>query len=243
MEYEEGLPKLLFEDLQSDNPGTVAFAARAIGDLLSVQHPMQEQVHEDFLALGGHSTLLHTMRKWTKVATIQSELAHCVARMVLGDALWHKDSNNTLIASFLKMGGLHEIYRAMVGFSNSAAVQANGMSALANLCSGNDKSEDERVELPIADVAKHFVLNLEGVPLVTNAMKTFPEEEMVQEHGCWLLNNLCRAGGREEASVIKSKALMVVAASVQYFPNNESIEKDAHDLMNAVLSGEKKKES
>ena len=175
-----------------------------------------------------------TMRKWTHIANIQAELSHCVARMVmLHGGVTGEGIDDTLVSAFIQMGGLHTIYHALVSFAASTEVQTNGMLALANLCGNFEAASSQQA-------AKRFVFDWEGVPLVTKAMTNFPEEELVQENGCWLLNNLCRAGGDQEAAVIKSQALMVVAASVQHFSKNANIEKDAHDLMNAVLSGDKK---
>jgi hypothetical protein len=235
MEYDTGLPTLLFEGLQSDNPDTVALAAQALSDLLSVHAPLQAKLHEDFLALGGHSILVVTMRKWSHDATIQAEICHCVGRMLMlfgGDKGGGIDEN--LVASFVTMGGLHAIYQAMIAFPDFANVQTQGMLALANLCSDFGAASSGRA-------AKQFVVHFEGVSLLTQAMKAFPDDELVQENGCWLLNNLCRAGGSQEASVIKSTAFMAVAASANRFPDNEHIEKDAHDLMTTFLSGVDKK--
>jgi hypothetical protein len=231
MKYDDGWPKILFEGLQSENPGTVARATQELDDLLNILPPLREQLHKDFLDLGGHATIVLTMRKWPGNAKILSGLCLCVGRMVmLHDGENGDGTDANLVSSFVKMGGVHTLCQALVAFADTASVQSNGMLALAKLC-GNCEAESS------GRVVKLFVGELQGVSLVSKAMKAFPDEELVQENGCWLLNNLCRSGGHEEASVIKSKALMVVAASIQRFPDNVNIEKDAGNLMKAVLSG------
>lgn len=225
IKYQDGFPKLLFQDLQSNNSTVVLNATMELDSLLG---GCPEKLQNEFLPLGGHAVLITTMQKWTHHGVIQSHLCRCIAGMIATYNKTKSAAGLDLVSSLLLMGALDQItVGALLKYPTFPSIQLDAMHAVSHLCGGTS-----------SDAAKRFVRELDGVSLVTKAMRVYAGIEDVQEQGCRLLNTLCRAGEHEEAVAIKNTALTVVAASVQSYPDNPSIEKDAHDLMNAVLSGE-----
>lgn len=240
IKYQDGFPKLLFQDLQSNDSNTVLNGAMELDNLLGCSNACPDKLQTEFLNLGGHAIVLTTMQKWNSNVNIQSHLCRCIAGMILtynrGKKRSSEGDENDLVSSLLLMGTLDQItIGALQQYPKYPTIQLDVMHALIQLCGGSSGSCQE--------AAKRFVRELDGVSMVTKAMGVFAETEDIQEHGCRLLNTLCITGEHQEATAIKAKALTVVAASVQAYPENESIEKDAHDLMNAVLRGEKTDET
>ena len=239
IQYQEGFPKLLFQDMQSSNPNVVLNAAVILEGMLGGPNASNEKLHKEFLMLGGHSTLITAMQKWSKNGVIQSHLCRCIAGLVATHNDTANEDSADLVAALLLMGALDQITMgALMQHPKFPSIQLDAMLAVTHLCGGNSMEI-----LPSAqDAAQRFVRELNGVSLVAKTMRVFAGIEDVQEAGCHLFSSLCHTGDHEEADVIKGKALMVVASSAQSYPDNPNIEKDAHDLMNAVLSRQKTEE-
>ena len=240
IKYQAGFPKLLFQDLQSDNPNNVLKAAQELDTMLWDDGSCPNKFQTEFLALGGHALVIAAMQKWPTQVLIQSHLCRCFAGMIMtynrGKKSSSGESTDALVSSLLLMGVLDQItIGAVKQFPDFSSIQLDAMHALIQMCGGST--------VAYQDAAKRFVRELDGVALVTKAMRAFSGDEEIQEQGCRLLNTLCITGEQEEVTAIKGMALTVVASSVQAYPDNASIEKDAHDLMNAVLCGEKSEES
>lgn len=233
--YEEGIPRLLYEGLQSDDSETVAKAAAELYAVLQSKKDKNNAVDE-LIGLGGHAVLLMVMRKWPDNADIQGKCCSCIAAMIHN---WQHDSSLgkrlNLAERLNAMGCMEYVVAALQAFPKDRCFQSSGISAILNLLYLQTSEKSKKA-------ARKLFEDHNGVKLVVNAMHEFPLVLEVQHLGCHFFKRLCELGlGKEK--VMKKDVLMAIATAVQSFPNHPSIEADSYQCMKEIMKPARKPNS
>lgn len=221
--FRVGFPKLLFEDLQSENSEIVYHATN---ELATKVKSCALPEFKEFCALGGQTTLIVVMRRWAPHAGIQTQGCRCIATMlfVCPDSLFYG-----VEASLHLIGWMELSVEAMQRFPADQELQCCSIGSLGNLYSKSYRSSTDPKQRSLA----RFVNELNGIGLVTMAMRRFPHGEGVQEEGCWLLARLCALGfGHNPA--MKELALAVVSTALRNFSHNPGLAASARSFLNVV---------
>ena len=221
--FRAGFPKLLFEELQSENSEIVY---RATEELAAKVKSCALQEFKEFCALGGQATLIVVMRRWAPHAGIQTQGSRCIATMlfVCPDSLFYG-----VEASLHLTGWMELSVEAMLRFPADQELQCCAIGSLGNLYSKSYRSATD----PKQRALVRFVNELNGITLVTTAMRRFPTGEGVQEEGCWLLARLC-ALGFGQIPAMRDLALSVVSTALQNFSHNPGLAASARSFLGIV---------
>ena len=254
------LAALILDELPKDNPLDVARALEKLGSIL--KHSKDGTAAHQAVALGGHSVLVLTMKQWPLHEPIQRHAFHCVFRMIGGHYRQQQQqqqqpsspqeaTNMNLVESFLVMGVVDEIVRALRAFPESSELQVFGIGALGNLIgTASTPIQGNSGYLARRAAARKFVKESRGVALVVDAMRIFPEHAKLQELGCWVCACLCllllgnsssksKSNSKTAARVMKCEALVAVSTAVQNYPDNRAIGKQAACFMVSLFRSSK----
>ena len=222
--FQDGIPQLLFDDLESNDADKVLNAIKGLSPLFESIAPKDE--FNDFLSLGGHVLLALTLRKWMENAEVVACCCCCIARMIqkyeIGDRNFH------IVRPLRLAGCMDHVVTALVKYKTTRDIQIFGIAALGNLCSGSHQYAQA------CQAAQRLATELNGVDVVSEASKQFPEDEYLHEVISSFLARLCFLG-LGELPVLKEKALVPLSEAVRLFPNNRIIEKNAALFMAAVV--------
>ena len=207
------IPRLLFEGMTSQKATTVETAVEGLADIFRLSGGKRVEAYE----AGGHAVLITIMKKWMHNESIQTSSCRCIQNMSC--------THNEAKESFAAIGGLESILTAMRTFPTSQRVQRSGCGALMNLLSGND--EESKI---LQTMSKKFVQEYEGIPLVVNAMRTFPQELKVQLWGNGLFQNLAQTKSFR-LDMMRGGAVTAAGASLEGHCDDASIQQHVTKLM------------
>ncbi|CAB9501305.1 expressed unknown protein [Seminavis robusta] len=233
--------KLLFEELQKEEPKSVARAAEKLGSIFKHGNP---QECSQAVSLGGHSVLISAMKKWSQHEPIVLHCSHAIFRMIGtytkrcgGDNDSQNDDDEEdedrfdLIEGFLVAGALEVLVNALRNFPRSSEVQLFGMGALGNLLGAGMAAA--LVSDTSRQAAREFVEEHYGVSLLVTIMTRFAHKPKVQEFGCWIVARLARM--RRFHGILKREALVAVSTAVQNNPKSATINKQASSFMASIF--------
>lgn len=150
---------VVMRDLLSDDEEVVFDALRELAALCdSDQQSLKDRaaVHEAC----GHFAIIGVLNKWYTSREIAVEGLRALANV---------GSNTAFRDAAVKHGGFEAVLLAMKNNPNDKYVQRNGCAALCRFCLANRRH------------AEYLVLELEGLPLLVEAMAAFPNEIRLQD--------------------------------------------------------------
>lgn len=218
----EGFPKLLV-DLQSEDPNIVVDTLRRLKALFDVEDVAESTKHRKLATgLGTATIIVIIMRKFQMNEPIQELSFDCLSSLTF----------ETKIArvAFAQMGGVEAVVSAIWMFPDSVLVLDCGFCIIMNALSDDDQDGES--------IAKLFVEQLDGLPLIHKAMKNFPECASLQGSCCGLLNNLAVRKTFHKA-IHESGAIVTVGAALHSHMRNEKVREGANAFLNVICEGER----
>jgi hypothetical protein len=215
--HEELIRKPLFEDMQSSDE---SIAANAIERLVRSSVPNYQKM---IFAMGGHSLVLLTMKKWPHSEAIQVWSCCLVTDLAY-------DGEIALALARIEVTGV--ITTAIKNFPSSSLVQLFAMTALHNFSFYTTRAHGNNDE--IKSEARRFVHQLSGITLILAAMTRFPSNAMVQKHAIGAMSSLC-ADDTCKTMIRNSGAITAVAIAIDYHPKDEDIQSCGSLFMQVAL--------
>ncbi|CAB9497071.1 armadillo repeat containing 6 [Seminavis robusta] len=215
----DSIPRLLLEEVLSTN----AKVAEDAIDRLARRCRKSAEIREEAFRAGGHAIVIMVMRQWRDNEAIQAGGCRCITNMTCQ----FPDAKK----SFAMIGGVESTLVAMKNYPNSLQVQGYGCGSLMNiLCGHTDEGADSSMAM-----SRRFVNDLNGIAVVVEAMKQFPQDSKIQLGGCGLFQNLAQ----EKSFVynmMQAGAVAAVGASLETHPGDPNIKKAAGSFMKKVFA-------
>lgn len=206
VDYQAALSKLLLMELQSPDSETVASAARKLDNFFQTD---EHSAHTDcFCALGGHGLLLMLLQRWQDDQHIQECLFSSLSLL----SIWARSNQPDVLSTILIMRGIDLIADSMKRFPDSGKLYVDCLVTITCLCRKEDFDRHATTRASIAS----------AVPMVCQAIKSFPENRNVLFSGCRALIAFCEMK-LDEIKALKGIAISVVGASLQNFPDDGEI--------------------
>lgn len=192
------VPKLLTQDLLSDDRRVVKSALSQLADLCIVQDAAQaEKNRRDLQAFGGHLLIVQVLKKWYKQTRIQRQ--GCRALQNAGSAGLESIG---FCDACVQVGALETILNAMDNFDGFEDVQRCAIGAILNLILRSQRN------------TSRLVVTLDGVGPIVKAMRRFPRCRDLQEWASWAIDNA--SGWTEFVPIlVKSGCVGVLAAALE----------------------------
>ncbi|CAB9515652.1 expressed unknown protein [Seminavis robusta] len=232
----EEIPQLLFVELQKDKEEDIVAALKQLFDLFSPKDKKDKndpalKNWEKTKHLGPPSFVVVNMRKWAPNHYIQ--LWSCRVLSVLMVCSKNSCSNNSCIAEMatVESGGVEAVLNAMKSFPQSEVVIQRACCALRNTF----LSLIKRPKV-VKDCAARFVEELEGVAVMLQTIKEFPEDTSILEHCCLVFKNLAASFKQHHGMFIDAGVVEAVASVQKKHSDNEELKEATKKFMSAMFS-------
>ena len=172
------------------------------------------------LALGaptsndGKVMVEHLLKTWSDDANVVETALSNISDLCNTRKSMAAKQNQTKVMQY---GGLLAIVGSLLKFTQSAAVQAAGLSVMANMA-GN----------PEAQVA---IAGLGGMDVVLKAMMNHPTYELVQEYGCGALSTLIFENKANGRYFVVHQGLTRLLEAMKAFPDNAALQGFACEIL------------
>lgn len=201
------IPKLLTQDLLSDDRRTVKIALTQLADLCILPSPTQASTNRrNVFAYGGHLLIVQVLKKWYQSAGIQRQ--GCRALQNAGSA---GIESADFCDACVKVGAVETVLSAMANFEAVQDVQRCAIGALLNLSLRSEAN------------TRRLVIALDGIRLIVSAMKKFPLSRDLNEWGAWTMDNASMWKDFQSV-LIKNGCVMVLAAAMEEYDKDLRIQ-------------------
>ena len=203
----ELVPKLLTQDLLSDDRRVVKNALSQLADLCILHDVAQaEKNRHDLFVFGGHLLIVQVLKKWWKNTKIQRQ--GCRAIQNAGSAGLESVS---FCDACVQVGAIETVLAAMNNFEGVEDVQRCAIGAILNLILRSESN------------TKRLVVTLDGVGPIVAAMKRYPRCRDLQEWAAWALDNA--SGWNDYVTVlVKNGCVRVLAAAFEDYEQDARIQ-------------------
>lgn len=223
IEY-EAIPKLLFVDMQQEDEEKVAAAVTKLADLLNTLNANREVDADQALSLGAIAIILLVMRKWHYNRSIQFHgccflewLTYC-NKDVRFDYLYDRNWVKVNIDEYARTKSSQQLLQGCEDGSSQQLGCVDGMGK--KVLSGYFNATAIAVS----------IIKSGGIETIMAAMKSFPDDDDINGHGCNAIGNAFFFGFNptiDEAKarfVHKLNGIELVVPVMKKFQNNELVQ-------------------
>jgi hypothetical protein len=204
-EEPKSMVDIVTQTLRSDDEKVLENAlgnlCKFIRDENSYYKPKKNQ--NEFFQVGGHVVVVVVMNEHPNCKIIQEH-----GMQVLGEAT---SGNGTLSAAVAKIKGMQATLLAMRKYPKEREIQHQGLILLYNLIRN---SATGRAEL---------LVELEGIPLILETMKGFPEDNAVVKAACDIWSKLC-CGEKLRNKMFLANVASALATAIESHKDDDDIQ-------------------
>lgn len=213
------IPQLLM-DLPNFDEDQTSSALEKLSDLIAANNLNKDAHKQEAAECGAVALVVQAMRKWQHCRNIQNSSCLCLKYLS-----YKRNEAGVLI---VKLGGMESVFDALKIFPDFD-LQRWGIGTLANIFHGIFTS------MILQNAANLFVNELDGVLLVTKAMKADQANVDTQRSAALLFLNL--SSMKElRGELVKQGAVSSVGMALEKHSENEDLQKRAAKFMQLVFS-------
>ena len=216
----EEIPRLLFVEMQKDDPKSVGDALEALTLMMSENDPNSDHNVKEAVRLGAPAVTILAMRRFQYNEDLQGCGCSCLQMLAF------PPSNRSKLA---KCGAMEVVVSSLRVFPDSQFVHDGGCAALQNML-GQFKSDEA-----LKRTADQFVYQLDGIGLVTDAMKKFPSEAELQANCCGLLWALAEGKKDFKKTIASTSAVGMAKENMLRHANHAGVQGAAGAFVKAMF--------
>jgi hypothetical protein len=213
------VPHLLLVELMKSNTGDVINALERLKDLFHEN----EKNRIDGIDMGAPGLISQTMRKFPSELEVQASGCTCLCWLTF------QPRQKRVCAITARAGGVDAIVAAMKSFPDVDFINGDACSALANIFVPGDNF------LQLQSAARSFVDRWEGLKLIRDTMKSYPDYAHLQASCCALLCHLARDDSFHEA-MNQLDLVAEAAAALEHHYTDGNVKRNADIFIKEMLS-------
>jgi hypothetical protein len=225
-EEEKTLETIILKDLRSDDKGVLK---KALGELWANYFDVEDEKNiteslRSFFLVCGPVVVVQVMDEHTECEAIQNKGIDVLAFAS------SSDDERDLRTAVGRVNGIETILAAMKRFHENKELLTRGFGALRNLT----LDEENATSLVPHENAARLVAKLSALPFLVERMKAFPNDALMVEHSCWMLEHLCHSEQLKK-TIVEAKAVSFLAAAFENHKDNPDIQFASKNAMAQLI--------